>query len=163
MSKLLIIRGPLGVGKSTVARAVATALAGQYVSIDQIMEEHGLDQAEEGGGISVNNFLRSNDIVRRIMADAPGTTIVVDGNFYHKEVLDDLVDRADGNAHVFTLKASVETCIRRDEDRPRSYGEDATRAVHAMVSAFDAGTIIPTDERSQEEVTVAILEAVSTV
>jgi shikimate kinase len=40
----VVIRGPLGVGKSTVAAALAKALGGDHIRIDQILEEHGLEE-----------------------------------------------------------------------------------------------------------------------
>lgn len=44
--------------------------------------------------------------------------------------------------HIFTLKAPVEVCIERDKNRAETYGEDAARAVHSLVSRFDYGMVI---------------------
>ncbi|MFH1047059.1 MAG: AAA family ATPase [Patescibacteria group bacterium] len=159
--KIIVIRGPLGVGKSTVARAIAGSLKGHYISIDQVMENHGLDKGEEGSGIPARNFIEGNDFVLQMMAESEGDTHVIDGNFYHQDVLDDLTSRFAGTTKIFTLKASVETCIHRDRERPKSYGEDAARAVYGMISSFDAGTIIQTDDKSESEVAAEIMANLS--
>ena len=44
--------------------------------------------------------------------------------------------------YVFTLKAPVELCIKRDSERTKYHGEGAAYAVHSLVSQFDYGTII---------------------
>lgn len=156
--KVIIIRGPLGVGKSTVGKIIAEKLGGQYVSIDQVLEEHGLDRAIEGEGIPVDNFLQANKIViEQIASSFELKAIVIDGNFYHKEQVENLVSLLGDDVHVFTLKASVDTCIQRDAARTKSYGEDAARVVHMFVSAFDYGEILDTEDRSIEETASMIL------
>ena len=57
MSVSILIRGPLGVGKTTVARALAEQVGGLYVSVDGILAEHGLDKVE-GECITVENFIK---------------------------------------------------------------------------------------------------------
>ena len=52
MSNCIVIRGPLGVGKTTVARALAEQLSALYISIDQVLEDHDLLRSD-GEGISV--------------------------------------------------------------------------------------------------------------
>ena len=158
--KSVIIRGPLGVGKSTVAKAVAEKIGGVYISVDEVLDQNGLDKAVEGEGIPLNNFLKANEI---IAAEAKhtndqGMPVVVDGNFYHKEQIDQLVNLLGHDSVTFTLKASVETCIVRDAARAKSYGEDAARAVHMFVSAFDYGTVIDTEANTSEATIQAIMK-----
>ncbi len=153
MPRIVLIRGPLGVGKSTVAKAVAEELGASYVSIDGVLEELKLDTADENG-IPLVNFLAANaHVVEKMRSDI---NTVIDGNFYHKEQVDDFVTRFGDDVRIITLKAPVEVCIERDTQRSRSYGEDAARAVHAMVSAFDAGTVIDTSKKKTEEVVAEI-------
>lgn len=49
MKKLILLRGPLGVGKTTIAQKLAAALNARVVSIDSVLEENGLDHAEDEG------------------------------------------------------------------------------------------------------------------
>ena len=54
----IIIRGPLGIGKTTIAKALTERLDGYYVSIDGVLDEHGLDQTDEPC-IPARNFVKS--------------------------------------------------------------------------------------------------------
>ena len=156
----ILIRGPLAAGKTTVALALIERLGGSYVSFDRIMEEHGLDEAEEGGGIPLAHFLEGNALAIAQVREAldAGATVVFDGCFYHLGQLEALVGALDGGAEVFTLKASLETCVARDRGRARSYGPDAAAAVHWMVSQFDYGTCIDTDGKTVAQVVAEMCE-----
>ena len=154
MSYLVIIRGPLGVGKTTVSKTLAKKLGALYVSIDEVLNENSLDQIDEKeGGISVKSFLKGNEIVLPEIRQAlqSDRTVVIDGCFYHKEQIQHFLDHLEAESHVFTLKAPVETCIGRDAERKKTYGEDAARAVHMFVSKFDYGTVIDTEGKTLKD------------
>lgn len=155
MSVLVIIRGPLGVGKTTVAQKLAQRTNGKYFSIDQLLAENKLDR---GDSISVENFLKLNKILVPLIREciSKGIIVIVDGNFYYKEQLDDLLSQID-NHRVFTLKAPVGVCIERNAGRERVYSEDAVRFVHRMVSKFDYGTIIEIKQKTPQEIVEEIL------
>jgi tRNA uridine 5-carbamoylmethylation protein Kti12 len=153
MSYFIIIRGPLGVGKSTIAKKVAQILNAEYISMDSVLDKYGLDKIE-GECIPVENFLKAHEIflpeVKRKLEE--GIRIVLDGNFYHKQQVEHLIQNISFPFYVFTLKASLETCIDRDKKREHPYGKDATIAVYTLVSRFDYGKIIDTDNKTEEEV-----------
>lgn len=146
MGYFIIIRGPLGIGKSTVSRKISELLNAKYISIDTILEEHGLDKVSETEGcIPTKNFIAANEYVlpKAIEQLNQGKNILFDGNFYHKEQIDHLLSNLSNySSYVFTLKAPLEVCIQRDRQRKDSYGEGAAIAVHNLVSRFDYGTII---------------------
>ena len=48
MSYIIIIRGPLGVGKSTVSKELAKKLKGRHIPIDKVLEENNLERKEGG-------------------------------------------------------------------------------------------------------------------
>jgi predicted kinase len=140
MSYYTVIRGPLGIGKTTISNALARVLAGHLVSIDAILDQHNLEEWE-AGYISERSFLRANDFA---IAEARpvlgrGTPVIFDGNFYHRTSIDDLARRLDFPHAVFTLKAPVAVCLERDRDRPVSFGEESVRDVYAKVSELDYG------------------------
>lgn len=143
MSYWLLVRGPLGAGKTTIARAVADRIGGRYLSIDRILEEHDLERWA-GGYISEASFLAANDIAiataRRVLAR--GRPVVVDGNFYWRTAIEDLEERLPAPHLVVSLRLPLAACIARDAGRPRSFGAQAVRDVFAKVRTVDYGTAI---------------------
>ncbi len=145
MSYFIIIRGPLGCGKSTIAERLSKILNAKYISIDKVLEEHGLDKVNpEAECIPIENFIKANKIVLPKVKEKldNGKIVIFDACFYHKEAIRHLIQSLPYPHYVFTLKATVEVCIERDSKRGKTYGEDAARAVHKIVSRFDYGTII---------------------
>ena len=141
MTYVVVIRGPLGIGKTTVATRLAEALGATVVSIDRILEEHDLEEWVDGY-ISVESFVRANAWALRA-AEEPlgrGAPVVVDGNFYWETQLRDLVDRLAHGSYVFTLVAPVEVCIERDRRRVHPLGEEAVHEVYAKATTFTWGT-----------------------
>jgi hypothetical protein len=113
------------------------------VAIDRILEEHALDEWE-GGFISEASFLRANDFAlsearRSLQLEL---SVVFDGNFYWRSVVEDLGRRLDRPLHVFTLTLPVETCIARDRERGLPHGEEAARQVYAKSTEFEFGVAV---------------------
>ena len=61
MSYCIIIRGPLGVGKTTVGQALEKRLDANYISIDGVMETNDLDKVEDEN-IPVRNFILATEL-----------------------------------------------------------------------------------------------------
>ncbi len=159
MSYYIIIRGPLGIGKTTVAKALAQKLEGAYISIDGLLAKHGLDKAAEGEYIPAENFVKANEMA---MPDVKahlnaGDIVIFDGNFYYKDPIEHLIQSLPGICYAFTLKAPLATCIARDSQRARVYGEGAATAVHNLVSRFDYGINIDTDGKTARQVVQDII------
>ena len=144
MSYYIVIRGPLGCGKSTIAERLSKILKAKYFSVDIFLDENNLTKDKEAGYTSQKSFIKVNEIIapkaKRILDR--GKPVVVDGNFYWKLQIEDLIKRLDFPHHVFTLKAPLEVCIARDVERGRTHGEDAARAVYKKSTEFEYGTII---------------------
>jgi len=155
-SKVIIIRGPLGVGKSTISMQLATLLPGLYIPLDDVVNRLGLDTVPpDAECIPVENFLAAlDDVLPQIERSmAQGTSVIVDACFYHKEMIEFLEQHFPGKTAVFTLDAPIDVCITRDRERDKSHGEDSARAVHYLVSRFSAGTRI--DATQPKEATIA--------
>ncbi|MDO8459549.1 MAG: AAA family ATPase [Nanoarchaeota archaeon] len=161
MSYFIIIRGPLGIGKSSVAKELSEILNAEYISMDSIIEELGLDKVPETEEcIPAKSFIKADEyILPKIKKKlAEGKIVVFDGNFYHKEQIEHLLNDLSNYKHyIFTLKAPLKVCIERDKQRAKPYGKWAAMAVHNLVSRFDYGTIINTENKNLHQVVKEIL------
>ncbi len=140
----MIIRGPLGSGKTTIAKKLAKTLGAEYIAIDRIVDQHGLDKEKEQGYISRRSFMKANNIVlpKTVEMLDKGKQIIFDGNFYWRSQIEDLIKRLNFPHFIFTLKAPLEVCVQRDKDRSNSHGQDAAEAVYRKSTEFDYGTLI---------------------
>ena len=77
--------------------------------------------------------------------------VIFDGCIYHKEVLDYLIKNLTFDSYIFTLKASLNTCIQRDKDRKRTIGEGVAEEVYNLVCNNNFGILIDTQGESIEE------------
>lgn len=141
MSCYIIIRGPLGSGKTTLSQVLAKSLNSEHIAIDDILDEHGLTNDKEDGYVSQKSFLKANEIAIQKAAAflESGTSVIFDGNFYWRSQIEDLVKRLDCPHTIFTLKAPLELCIERDSKRKNPHGPDAAGAVFEKVSEFTYG------------------------
>ena len=83
--------------------------------------------------------------------------VIFDGCFYFKEQIKHLEKNLPFKGYIFTLKTSLKTCIERDKNRKKVYGEDAAKAVYGLVSKFDYGINIITDKKTEKQVVEEIL------
>lgn len=145
MSYYIIIRGPLGSGKSTISEKLAHKLDAKHVHMDEILEQHGLDKMPPNAPcISAENFIKANIIILpevKQLLDSD-KIVIFDACFYHKEVIEHLIQNLPYEHYIFTLKAPLVLCIKRDNHRHKTHGEGAATAVHSLVSRFDYGTSI---------------------
>ena len=142
MSKYtIIIRGPLGCGKSTIARNLSKILNAEYFSIDEILDKYGLANEQEEGYTSQNSFLKANKIIIKKIKVllAKDILAVIDGNIYWKSQIEDLVHKIPCQKYIFTLKVPLEVCINRDKNRNKTYGIEAVKAVYKKSTEFDYG------------------------
>ncbi len=149
MPQVLVIRGPLGVGKTTVSKMLAQKLNAEYISLDQILDDNHL-VAPDADGIPVEAYLKANEIIMEKVSRTD-TTCIVDGCFYYQEQIDDLTKKCAGNIEFFSLVSDVEKCIERDSKRPKVFGEDSARYVHMITTKIKAGIEIDTNNLTVEE------------
>ena len=149
-SSLIIIRGPLGVGKSTISKLLAQEIDAEYYSIDKILEENGLDRGDNA--FTPEDFIKANKIIlKEVKKHLNKKTVIIDGNFYFKEAIEHL-EKEIKNTMVFTLKAKLETCIKRDKARKISYGEQAAKEVHALTSKVNHGIDIDAENKTKDQI-----------
>lgn len=157
MIYFVIIRGPLGVGKTTIAKKLAKQLNAEYISIDDLLKKYDLDKIE-GECIPTKNFIKViENILPKVKKCLKSKNVVFDGNFYHKEQIDYLVKNLDTPHYAFTLNAPIHICVERDTARETPLGEEAAKAVHTLVMKVDYGTQIKTEGKTADEVVKEII------
>lgn len=159
MSFYLIIRGPLGSGKSTISEKLTQELNAKRFAVDDVLEEHNLIEDKEDGYISQKSFKKVNEIVETEARATleKGTSVIFDGNFYWQSAIEDLISRLPYPHEVFTLHAPLEVCIERDSKRTPSHGEDATTVVFNKTMSFEYG--VPIDATKSVEESVAEIKS----
>ena len=133
----IVIRGPLGVGKTTISNALAGSIGAVVVSIDAIADK-------EWDGGSVRLYVRANEVAARRArrALANGRPVVFDGCFYWKTQIKDLERRLPFPHDVITLRAPLSVCIGRDSRRRVVHGAEAAEQVYRKVTRFEYGVSI---------------------
>ncbi len=106
MSYYIIIRGPAGVGKSTVSRLLSEKIGAEAVNFDKIMDDLGMDYVPGEKWIPLDKFLKADDAMLPKFQDEleKGNRLILDGNFYHMEQIEDITSKLHFPHVVFTLK-----------------------------------------------------------
>jgi shikimate kinase len=149
---VVIIRGPLGIGKSTIGKILAERMEAKLYSIDDLLAEAKLDRINpQLGCIPVANFLAvQEDILPQIKKHLSKHSVVIEGNFYHKDQIDFFFKNLKENPVVVTLKADLETCILRDSKRKNPYGAKAATEAYNLVSKFDDGLVLDIEGKPRD-------------
>lgn len=163
---VVVIRGPMASGKSTIAHALAGRIGGVVVSIDRILEERGLEEWEEGRRpgtrhITERAFLRANDWVvdEADRHRAEGRSSIIDGNFYWRSVLEDLLERILVRREVFTLTLPLSVCVERNARRVRPIGDASdVQMVYDKVTEFEAGRPVDASGTPEEVLSVILAQ-----
>lgn len=156
MVKIIVVRGPLGVGKTTVSKILAQNLHGEYISVDQILADNNLSN---GDGIPLESFLKVNQIILDITKKSE-KKFIVDGNFYYREQIEDLKNKFKDDIIFFTLLSGIEKCIERDSKREKALGEDSARYVYMITTQIKEGQEIDNSNLTAEETVERIMEKI---
>lgn len=160
MGYYLIIRGPLGSGKTTITQKLVDLLSAKSIAVDRIVDQHGLDKDREQGYIAQRSFIRANDIAipeaRKILKR--GKLVIFDGNFYWKSQIEDLITRLRFPHAVFTLQVPLDVCIQRDSLRPHPHGKAAAQALYKQSAAWTYGTVVDATETVEQIVQTIIAQ-----
>lgn len=157
MKIILIIRGPAGIGKTTISKLLTKKLEAKYYSYDKILQDNNIDKIV-GNCIPLKNFIEANKIIlKEINSLNTQKFIILDGCFYHKDQLDHLKNNYEGEILVFDLKASLDTAIKRNVERGEKMPQNAVRDVYKLVSKTSTGIPIDTEGLTKEEIIELIL------
>ena len=159
MAYFIVVRGPAGVGKTTIAKKLAEILKADYLSFDEIMRKKRLDSIVSNG-IPSENFVKSNElIIPKAMERLKSNSIVVfDGCFYRNEQINNLKKTLHFEYYIFSLKASLKECLERNKTRKTPMTKKAVEEVYRLVSKLEAGIEINTSGKNTIEVVDEILK-----
>jgi len=129
-----------------------------------VLDEHDLtnDKAPDGF-ISEQSFLKANEIIIPTIKDylTKGKSVIIDGNFYRKAQIENLIENLEFDHYVFTLHAPLEECIKRDTERDKTHGPDAVRVVCKVSTSFDYGKTIESRGKTRDQVVQEIQSEIS--
>ncbi|USN45070.1 MAG: AAA family ATPase [Candidatus Woesearchaeota archaeon] len=157
MTYIVILRGPAGVGKSTIGLRLAKQVAGKHLAIDEVLTSNKLDVIE-GDCIPEKNFLRANVISLPFIKETvkENSPLIIDGNFYFAAPLD-YFSRFGVPVYVFTLNASLTTCLARDAKRTKPIGARSIKAVYVLSKRISRGRLIDTEHKTVSAICEEIL------
>lgn len=154
MEYCIIIRGPAGVGKTTIAKELARTLNADYFSFDEIMEINKLDTIV-GDGIPSENFVKANEIILNLIREKK--RVVLDGCFYRRKQISHLLKNIKTKVHIFTLDADIAECSKRNKTRKNSLTGEDVKQVHNLVSKIKIGINIDTTGKDTKLILSEIL------
>ena len=154
MEYCIIIRGSAGVGKTTIAKELARNLNADYFSFDEIMETNKLDTIV-GDGIPSKNFVKANKLILDLIRNKK--RVVLDGCFYRKKQINNLLNNLKTKVHIFTLNADITECSERNKTRINPLADEDIKQVHNLVSRIKIGIMINTVGKSIKQIVSEIL------
>jgi|FLOH01.1.fsa_nt_gi shikimate kinase len=158
MNGCIIIRGPAGVGKTTIAKEIAKKIGAEYISFDKVMEDNELDEIV-GDGIPAENFVKANELILPIIANKKN--VVLDGCFYRQEQIKHLLKSLTSKVLIFTLCADVNECYERNIQRENPMSLDDINQVHKMVYNLKIGIEINTSKKKKDQIISELLAKIN--
>ena len=141
MSFLIIIRGPAGAGKTTIAKELSKIYNSHYISIDKIKKKLGLKHSEK------EKIEANKTVIKEALKNLKkGRVVIIDEVLYYKKQLSQL-ENLPYPTYLFSLNASLNCCIRRKR-KNRSLSADNVRTVYELVSKLKKGTQINTENKT---------------
>ena len=156
MSFYIILRGPAGSGKTTLAQRLTEIYDAHYIPIDKVKNARQLKHSEP-------EKLEANKVV---LQDAKihlsqGQVVIIDEVLYYQSQLSQLIDDLPFPHYVFSLKAPLEVCLARNLERQnngsRKMSNNDVKEVYGLVSKLNYGIEIDTHNRPIEDSLADIL------
>ena len=145
----VILRGPAGSGKTTLAEMLAQKYNGLHMNIDKVKKEVGLRHSEE-------EKLEANKIIipKIVKSLGEGTPVILDEVLYYESQLSQL-EQLPFQHYLFSLNTPLQVCLDRNRKRVELGGrettDDAIRLVHNLVSKIKRGIVIDTYNQTIDE------------
>ena len=156
MAKLVVLRGPSGAGKTTVARAVADATTRAVAVVDRdeymFMFNRWPDAPDQ-------------ELIRLMILFCldRGIDVVFEGNFKaetHRALLEDLFVAHPDDNFIFYLDVSLEETIRRHRGRRERLSEERMRELFPTTTPLhDPEEVVIPESASLEQAVRIIMDA----
>jgi len=158
-SYFLIVRGPAGVGKSTISKLVSEKINAKVYHYDRIMKGFGYNYIPGEKWVPLHKFISADKkmIPKFVNLLEKESNLILEGNFYHVEQINNLVSKINFLSVVVTLKGSLETCIKRNKDRGEKMAREVIEEVYSIMPEFKEGIHIDTDDKDVEKIVDEIM------
>lgn len=163
---VLILRGPSGVGKSTISRLIKEALGVNWVVIDVDALKHYVP-LKEGNTNRAERTTIAHDVSKFFTKElyTKGYNVVLE-EMYRQKHNDELIEYLEKN-HMRYLKvflaASLGTLLRRSKDREKNVPEEETIRLYKETQPLDGDFIIDTDKFNSESAAQQIVSKINEI
>jgi len=146
MSFYILIRGPAGSGKTTIAKELSKIYNAHHICIDTIKHKLGLKHSEVEK-IEANKKIikEAKDYLKQ------GRIVIIDEVLYYPKQLSQL-ENISYPSYLFSLNTSLSCCLKRNEKRReeegRTLSDNNVKLVHNLVSKLKKGIEINTENKT---------------
>lgn len=161
--KLIVIRGPAGSGKSSVARELHNTATEKTALLPLDLFRVDIAKEQEGAPLITADII-GHAAKRFLDADY---TVILEGIFnlkkdYYKDLFADLLQYNQAYSHIYFLEVSLEESINRNSARPKgnAIDEGAIREWYpkSQKSGYKIEKVINTEEQPIEDVVKQIAD-----
>lgn len=168
MSYLIIVRGGADTGKTTLVNKLKKELNARVFHLGNTIrkynlnkyKKHNLHVDKNGKWIPKENYIEAIDILlpKIISLLNNNEKVIIEDNFYHKEVIKYLIKKTSFKTYVFSLKTDINTCMKREGKRKKLTPEKIMQS-NKLTNRFKYGYVIDTTKMSPEEVVHKVLSS----
>ena len=164
MNKVVILRGPSGVGKSTISRHIQDKLGVNWTAIDVDKLKHYMPM-KEGQSNRAERSRIAHDVSKffaKAMYDK-GYDVILE-EMYKKDYNDSLIEFLKNHDMQYLkvfLSAPVELVVERAQAREKEVSDDEIRRHFSEIEVYDDDFVIDTAKFSSDEVANLIIGKLS--
>ncbi len=163
MSVVVILRGPSGVGKSTISRHIQEKLGRNWVVIDVDAFKHYVPLKED----NVNRAERTeiaHDVSQFFAKELyeKGYNVILEEMYRqkHNDTLLKFLDDNDMRYIKVFLRASLDDVISRSQHRDKKVPTEETRRLYGEVQPYEGDVVIDTSQYGSEDAAEVIIKKI---
>jgi predicted kinase len=159
MTKAVILRGPAGVGKSTIGQALRNQLADNWAYLDIDMLKH-IIAADSSEFRSQTAHDMANYFIEKLLQH--NTKIIIEEIFkadYYKKVIS-LLEKYNYETLTVFLTAPTKTLIQRDAARFKHKGEQTIKDLSQTIRPLKENLTLDTSKQSVNDLVKRILQEI---